>query len=82
MNIDSKGNQFEKVSNIRITYVSEHSRSTINNWTEGDVLRIQAYKSEGDESNSLHIGPELDLHTPSTILELIESLCRLYRAST
>ena len=77
MEIDSKGNQYEEVSNIRITYVSQQSRTEINNWSEGDVLRIQAYRNL--EEKSLHIGPEIDLRSRSTILELIEALCRLYR---
>jgi hypothetical protein len=82
LNTDSKGNQYENISNIRITYVSQQSRTDVKNWSEGDVLRIQAYKSEGADSNSLHMGAELDLRSPSVILELIESLCRLYRVTS
>lgn len=73
---DEKGNQFVNVSNIRITYVSKRSRSSIKDWSEGDVLRIQAYRGKG---NALYQGPELDLKEPDTILELIEALTRLIR---
>lgn len=77
---DSKGNQFESVSNVRITYVSQRSRLNANDWSNGDVLRIQAYR--GEENDSLHIGPEINLNSPNTILELIEALCRIYRAES
>ncbi|MCH2450262.1 MAG: hypothetical protein MK198_08955 [Gracilimonas sp.] len=73
---DKKGNQFVSVSNIRITYVSKQSRSSVKDWSEGDVLRIQSYRGNGE---ALNIGPELDLKEPDTILELIEALTRLIR---
>lgn len=73
---DEKGNQFERVSNVRVTYVSQRSRSGATDWSEGDVVRLQAYKANG----GLHMGPELALESPDTILELVEALCRLYRA--
>lgn len=76
---DSSGNQYEEVSNVRLTYVSQASRSSAKDWSEGDVLRIQAYRGEGD---ALHQGPEVDLKDPGTILELIEALARLYRAES
>ena len=75
---DSTGNQFENVSNVRLTYVSRGSRSAGMDWSAGDVLRIQAYKDNG----GLYMGPEVDLRDPATILELIEALCRLYRGET
>lgn len=73
---DEKGNQFVNVSNIRITYVSKSSRLGIKNWSDGDVLRIQAYRGKGE---ALYQGPELDLKEADTILELIEALVRLTR---
>ncbi|TYP95423.1 hypothetical protein LX73_0726 [Fodinibius salinus] len=76
MPTDEKGNQFVEVSNVRVTYVSKKSRKGIKDWSKGDVLRIQAYRGNG---NALHQGPELDLKEPDTILELIEALSRLIR---
>ena len=65
---DSSGNVFEKVNNIRITYKKADN-----------VLSFRAYKNA--DTNSLHIGAELDLKDEGTMLELIEALCRLYRTS-
>lgn len=76
---DGSGNRYDDVSNVRLTYVSKEARSDANSWSKGDVLRVQAYRGNG---NQLHLGAELDLRDPGTILELIEALARLYRAES
>jgi hypothetical protein len=79
METDSNGNIFENVANIRITYKKRSNRTADKDWSETDVLSFRAYKNE--DTDSLHMGAEVTLKSKETILELIESLCRLYRTT-
>lgn len=77
MEKDNKGNIYENVGNIRITYKRQEDRIESTDWSETDVLGFRAYK--GSDSDALHMGAELSLKDSQTIIELIETLCRLYR---
>jgi hypothetical protein len=68
---------YENISNIRITYVPRSNRPKTKDWAGTDVLRFQAYKDS--KRRSLFIGPEMSIQNSKTILELIEALCRIYR---
>ena len=75
---DKRGNIYEVIQNIRITYIKSQSRDLDKNWADCDVLRIQSYK-EPETNLSLHAGAEIPLENNETILDLIETLCRLYK---
>lgn len=70
---------YEKVGNIRITYIQQKNREPKKDWAGSDVLSFRAYKNA--DSDALHMGAELKLKDRETILELIEALCRLYRTA-
>lgn len=79
MGTDSKGNIYEDVANIRVTYKKQSNRTADKDWSDTDVLSLRAYKNSN--SDSLHMGAELTLQNRETIIELIEALCRLYRST-
>lgn len=79
MSKDGNGNLYENVGNIRVTYKKQSDRDESKDWSETDVLSFRAYK--GSDTDGLHMGAELTLKNDETILELIEALCRLYRAT-
>lgn len=79
MSKDGNGNLYENVGNIRVTYKKQSNRDESKDWSETDVLSFRAYK--GSDTDALHMGAELTLKNDETILELIEALCRLYRAT-
>lgn len=64
MKKDSNQNTYEDVANMRITYKKDKK-----------VISFQAYKNA--ETDSLHIGPEIEVKNKEVILELIEALCKL-----
>jgi len=74
---DSSNNDYEDVGNIRVTYKKQSNRDSEKDWANTDVISFRAYR--GEDKSSLHMGPELILTNKETILELIETLCRLYR---
>jgi hypothetical protein len=73
MQQDNNGNNFENIGNIRITYKKQTD-------TGNDILSFRAYKDA--ETNSLHLGAELVLESQEKFIELIETLCRLYKENT
>jgi len=77
MKKDSKGNSYEEVENIRITYVESKNRAESKDWAENDVIRFQAYK--GGDTKSLHIGAEIPIEGPTTLIEIIEALCKIFK---
>jgi hypothetical protein len=77
MEQDKNGNPYEEVENIRITFVDKNTRNPEKDWSGDDTLRFQAYK--GEDSYALYLGAEIPLSSNETIIEIIESLCRLYR---
>lgn len=76
---DSSNNIYENVGNIRITYKQQGNRDSEKDWADNDVLSFRAYKNA--DTDALHMGAELRLKDRETIIELIEALCRLYRAT-
>jgi len=75
---DNKKNDFIDIEDtVRITYVRQKSRSKNKNWSRKDTIRFQAYK--GGKNNALHRGAEIPLYTETTLLELIQALCELYK---
>jgi len=76
MDRDGNGHVYLDVRNIRITYIPQTNRRRNADWSESDVLRIQAYK--GDESRALHRGAELPVPSPDALLEFIAALCTVY----
>lgn len=76
VNIDSKGNKYIEVENIRITFVKQATRSSAKNWPGEDVLRIQAKKD--NISNALHRGAELPMYKKEkSVYNFIENLTKL-----
>ena len=77
MQRDSSDHLFADVGNLRITYIPAADRSDEADWADSDVLRIQAYKGEG---NALNLGPEFPVSSPEEMINLIQTLCNVYRA--
>ncbi len=78
METDSAHNPYWKIGNLRITYVCAQNRPKEKNWTaDADAIRVQAYRD--GESESLHMGAEFPVGSPSEFVELVECLCRAYR---
>lgn len=73
---DGSNHPFKKAGNIRVTFIPAKDRAPDKNWAGSDVLRIQAYKNDHDES--LHMGSELPISSPDTFVELIAALCDIY----
>ena len=74
--IDSKQNKYIEIDNLRITYVKRINRSTIKDWPEADVIRIQAYR--GNESKSLHQGAEYPVYDEKSAFNLLGSMAKLF----
>lgn len=66
--IDSKGNEYFDVDNIRVTSIG-------NTWGGNSGIRIQAYKGKG---KSLHRGAELPASDPATAYRLIAAIVAAY----
>ena len=75
MERDGSKNPYANVGNLRITYVLKENRDPAKNWTGGDTLRMQAYSSGGGP----HMGPEFPIDSEDNFLELIQTLCAVYR---
>lgn len=69
--VDSKGNTYVEVGNLRISYIEQKNRSTIKDWPNADVLRVQAYRGEG---HALHQGAEYPVENDKSIYSLFEAL--------
>ena len=78
MNRDSRDHIFAEVGNLRITYVPADDRSNDANWAASDVLRVQAYR--GGENSALHKGAEFPVSSSEEMIDLIQTLCNVYRA--
>ncbi len=76
MQKDSSNHPFKKVENLRVTFIPAKDRAPDKDWAGYDVLRIQAYKNDHDES--LHMGSELPIYSPDVFVELIAALCDIY----
>lgn len=73
---DSKGNSYVEVDNLRITYVDCKNRSSIKDWPNADVLRVQAYR--GGANKSLHQGAEYPIYNDKSAYNLIEAIGKLF----
>jgi hypothetical protein len=71
---DSKGNIYIEVGNLRISYIEQKNRSSLKDWPNADVLRIQAYRGEG---NALHQGAEYPVENEKSIYNLFEAFSKL-----
>jgi len=78
MATDNADHYFERVGNLRITYVPAKRRPEDKDWTGGsDVIRVQAYRD--DHTDALHRGGEFPVGVAAEFVELIEALCRVYK---
>ena len=77
---DKKGNYYVVIDNVRITYVDKNTRQESKNWSSSDTIRFSAYKSA--KNDSLHIGAEIPIKSRDEIINLIEGLCVLYKATS
>ena len=66
--IDSKGNEYFDVDNIRVTSIGK-------TWGGNSGIRIQAYRGKG---MSLHKGAELPASDPATAYQLIAAIVAAY----
>jgi len=73
---DSRGHVYGRVGNIRITYIPAADRMPEKDWPGSDVIRVQAYKDATSES--LHMGAEFPVSTPSDFGDLIGGICQVY----
>lgn len=73
---DSKGSVYIEVSNLRITYVEQKNRSSLKDWPNSDVLRIQAYKGDGKK---LFQGAEYPVKDEKDIYSLLQALSILMK---
>lgn len=71
---DSKNNIYIEVENLRISYIEQQSRSSLKDWPNSDVLRIQAYTGKG---KSLHKGAEYPVNNEKDMYRLFEALSKL-----
>lgn len=71
---DSKGSSYINVGNIRISYIEQKNRSSLKDWPNADVIRIQAYTGKG---HSLHKGAEYPIDSEKDIYVLFESISKL-----
>jgi len=76
MPVDSSGNLYAEVDNIRITYVQAARRADDKEWAGSDVMRIQAYKGEGKR---LFPGAEFLVSDDLSFVRMVEALCEVYR---
>lgn len=72
---DANRNSYIEIGNIRLTYVKRENRSSIKDWPEADVVRIQAYK--GSSNKSLHLGAEFPVYSEKDAFEFSEALNKL-----
>jgi len=70
--IDSAGNAYVDVANLRITLVLGHKRRDDKNWAGCDVLRFQAYADS--TSKRIMPGPEYPIGKTSDALKLFEAV--------
>ena len=72
MSIDSAGNPYIDIDNVRITMVDKSTKPASKDWA-GSVkyLRVQAYTGNG---SSLHRGAEFPVDNIKKILEFINSV--------
>lgn len=73
---DSRGHIYATVGNVRITYIPAKDRSESNNWADSDVVRIQAYK--GDADDSLHRGAEFPIASPEDFENFLVAISQVY----
>lgn len=78
MKTDDAGNLYDDVSNVRITYVPSGKRADAKNWAGQDVIRLQAYKTDPQQSQALHMGAELPIESTEVFIDLISTLCGVY----
>lgn len=78
MNLDSKKNAYLNVNNIRVTYVRSETRRDDANWSESDVIRIQAYKGL-EQTGGLHRGAEMPVNGTEDLIDLAMALLELSR---
>ncbi len=71
--IDTKGNKYIQIENVRITYVNKIRRPVAKNWSNQDVIRIQALKDNG----GLHIGAEYPIYNNDSIPLLVSAIVKL-----
>jgi len=74
--IDSKGNVYIEVGNLRISYIEQKNRTSIKDWPNADVIRIQAYRGEG---KALHQGAEYPVENDKNIYSLFEAFSTLMK---
>ena len=70
---DAKNNIYIEIENVRISYIKQENRKKSKNWTNKDVIRIQALRSDNG-SKSLHRGAEFPLYDDNSILKFIEAI--------
>lgn len=72
--IDSSGNIYIEVGNLRISYIEQKNRIAIKDWPSADVIRIQAYRNS---SKALHKGAEYPVENEKSIYNLFEAFSKL-----
>jgi hypothetical protein len=78
MDHDNRGNAYEDLNNIRITYVRAETRNENSNWSGSDVIRIQAYKGE-NRTGGLHRGAEMPVNGSGDLIDLAMRLLTMAR---
>ena len=73
--IDSKGNTYIEVGNLRLSYIEQKNRSNTKDWPGADVIRIQAYRDS--VSKALHQGAEYPVYDEKDIYKLFEAFSKL-----
>ncbi len=76
--VDARGQRFENVGPVRLTYIKKEQRSAGRDWAGKDVIRIQAYVGAATRGR-LHPGAEIPVDGPGGVLEVITALCKLGR---
>lgn len=76
MPTDERGHHFENCGNVRVTFVPHSDRVEAADWSDTDVLRIQAYRDM--TGRQLHMGAELPVPSAQALLDLIRTIIATY----
>lgn len=74
------GNFYLDSGNLRVTYVPATGRGPEADWAGSDVVRIQAYRQDPADGQALHRGAEFPVTGELAFIQLVQTLCEVYRA--
>lgn len=73
---DKKGHLYAEIENLRVTFIPANVRERSKNWSDSDVIRVQAYKNT--EGKGLHRGAEFPVSGEEELEKLLVTIRGLY----